>query len=1138
MENNSKKRKAIRQDFVKEIKNSLNRFLSIMLIVALGVAFFAGIRASQPDMKISADSFYDSSNLMDIRVLSTLGLTDEDVKEISMVGGVEAVEPSYSVDVLLDSEEIEMVLKVMSETDHINQIRVLEGRMPNSTTECLVDERFLGATGFKIGDTIHFASGTEDDLSESLKENTYTIVGVGSSSKYLSFDRGSSSIGNGKVNSFVVVPKEAFTMEAYTEIFITVKEAKELISYTKEYDEAVEEVVDNIEKIAEGRKEARYQEVLDEPKQELADAKEELAKNETKVNEELADASKKIEDAKIEIADGEKEIKEAWEELKSGKNEIETNKNNLTVKEKELKEGQKELNKAESDFNKGKKLFDEKKAEYEEGVKTLNTAYESWNTSMKSWKGKKGELDKAQSTLNKAKAELVAQKEQLEPYKDLYPDRWQEILAGESTLKEKQDEINGGRKQLAEGKSKLDAGKEELNKQQKTLKDAGNVLNKEEQKLLAGEKSLAENRKKITEGLKQIEAGWRKIRLGEEEIRKSESLLTEKETELQDAKVTLEDKIKEYEEGKETAKREIEDAKIEIADAEEKLSEVEFPKWFVLDRNSIQTYVEYGQDSERIGNIGKVFPVIFFLVAALVSLTTMTRMVEEQRTQIGTYKALGYKNTAIAGKYIMYAFLASMLGSLLGVLIGEQLLPQVIIKAYGILYQNIPEVITPYNMYFGMLSTIIAVMCTTMAAYLACYKELMETPAQLMRPAAPKAGKRVILERIPWIWKRLNFTTKSTIRNLLRYKKRFFMTVFGIGGCMALLLVGFGLKDSISAMSDVQYVDLWHQDSIIALKEKESDSDSDKNKSIYEFLQNDSNIEDFIQTSEKTVDAGYQNKEKSVTLIVPEDKDHIKSFIEFRNRKTYENYDLEDDGVIITEKLASLLNAEVGDTIEIKDGDVSSIQVKVSHIVENYMLHYVFMSPAAYEKLYGANPEYNKIYLKSLNKDAAYEEKFASQILNFSQVSSILFTSYLQEQIHDMLNSLNIVVYVLIISAGLLAFIVLYNLNNININERKRELATLKVLGFQDMEVATYVYRENIILTAVGVFVGIFLGIILHRFVILTAEIDTIMFGRQMKGISYVFSGLLTFGFSGFVNFFMFYKLRKIDMVESLKSVE
>jgi putative ABC transport system permease protein len=1138
MENNKKKRKAIRQDFVKEIKNSLNRFLSIMLIVALGVAFFSGIRASQPDMKISADSFYDSSNLMDIRVLSTLGLTDEDVKEISKIDGVENVEPSYSVDILLDSEEIEMVLKVMSETDQINQIRVLEGRLPQSTTECLVDERFLGATGFKIGDVIHFASGTEEDLSESLNENTYTIVGVGSSSKYLSFDRGSSSIGNGKVNNFVVVSKDAFTMEAYTEIFVTAKDTKELMSYTSEYDKTVEAVVDNIEKIAEDRKEARYQEVLDEPKQELADAKEELADNETKVNKELADAAKKIEDAKTEIADGENEIKKAWEELKSSKNELETNKNNLSTKEKELKEGQKELTKAEADFNKGKELFDNKKADYEEGVKTLNTAYETWNTSMKSWKEKKQELDKGQSTLNTAKTELATQKEQLEPYKDLYQDKWQELLAGEAALKEKQNELNSGKKQLEEGKAKLDAGKEELDKQQKTLKEAGKVLNKEEQKLLAGEKALAENHKKITDGLKQIEAGWKEIRNGEEETRKAESLLSEKETELQDAKVTLTDKIKEYEVGKETAEREIEDAKKEITEAEEKLSKVEFPKWFVLDRNSIQTYVEYGQDSERIGNIGKVFPAIFFLVAALVSLTTMTRMVEEQRTQIGTYKALGYKNTSIAGKYIMYAFLASMMGSLLGVLLGEQVLPKVIIKAYGILYQNIPEVITPYNMYFGLLSTIIAVLCTTLAAYLACYKELMETPAQLMRPAAPKAGKRVILERIPWIWKKFNFTTKSTIRNLLRYKKRFFMTVFGIGGCMALLLVGFGLKDSISAMSDVQYVDLWHQDSIITLKEKEVDNDSDTDKNIYEFLKNDSNVEDFIKTNEKTVDAGHQNKEKSVTLIVPEDKEHIKNFIEFRNRKTYESYSLEEDAVIITEKLASLLDVEAGDTITIKDGDVSSIEVRVSHIVENYMLHYIFMSPSTYGKLYGRDPEYNKIYLKSLNKDAVYEEKIASQVLNFPQVSSILFTSYLQDQIHDMLNSLNIVVYVLIISAGLLAFIVLYNLNNININERKRELATLKVLGFQDIEVATYVYRENIILTAVGVFVGIFLGIILHRFVILTAEIDTIMFGRQMKGISYVFSGLLTFGFSGFVNYFMFYKLRKIDMVESLKSVE
>lgn len=1137
MEYRKKKRKAIRQDFIKEIKNSLNRFISIMLIVALGVAFFSGIRASQPDMKISADSFYDNSNLMDIRVISTLGLTDADVKEISKIDGVSSVEPSYSVDVLLESEEIEMVLKVMSQTNQMNQIQVQKGRLPEKMTECLVDERFLESTGFKMGDTIHLESGTKDDLSESLMEKTYTIVGVGSSSKYLSFDRGSSSIGNGKVNNFIVVPKEAFTMEAYTEVFATVKGAKDLLSYTSEYDNTVEAVVDNIEKIADKRNEVRYQEVLDEPKQELADAKEELSENEIKVNKELADAAKQIEDGKTEIADGEEEIKKAWEELKSGKSEIKTNKSNLITKEKELKDGQKELNKAESDLNKGKELLAKKKAEYEEGIKTLNTAYETWNTSMSSWNEKKEELNKAQISLDKAKEELATQKQQLEPYKDLYPDKWQELLGGENALKQKQDELNAGMIQLEESKPQLDASKKELDKQQNSLEKAGKLIAKEEQKLLAGEKTLVENRKKITEGLKKIEAGWKEINLAEDEIRKSESLLAEKEIELHDAKTTLEDKVKEYEEGKETAKQEIEDAKYKIADAEDKFNDIKYPEWFVLDRNSIQTYVEYGQDAERIGNIGKVFPAIFFLVAALVSLTTMTRMVEEQRTQIGTYKALGYRNSSIASKYIMYAFLASMMGSLLGVLIGEQILPQVIINAYRMLYLNLPEVITPYNMYFGMLSTIIAVLCTTMAAYLACYKELMETPAQLMRPEAPKVGKRVLLERIPWIWKKLNFTTKSTIRNLLRYKKRFFMTVFGIGGCMALLLVGFGLKDSISAMSDIQYVDLWFQDSIITLKEKEVNDHSEKDNNIYEFLKKDSNIEDFIKISEKTVDAGNKEKEKSVTLVVPEDKEHIKSFIEFRNRITYENYDLEEDSVIITEKLASLLEVKTGDSIVIKDGDVS-IKVKISNIVENYMLHYIFMTSSTYEKLYGDSPEYNKIYLKSINNDTTYEEKFASKVLNDSQVSSILFTSYLQDQISDMLHSLNLVVYVLIISAGLLAFIVLYNLNNININERKRELATLKVLGFQDMEVATYVYRENIILTAVGILVGIFLGIILHRFVILTAEIDTIMFGRNMKGISHVYSALLTFGFSGFVNYVMFYKLRKIDMVESLKSVE
>ncbi|MDF2804496.1 MAG: hypothetical protein K0S61_4401, partial [Anaerocolumna sp.] len=571
-----------------------------------------------------------------------------------------------------------------------------------------------------------------------------------------------------------------------------------------------------------------------------------------------------------------------------------------------------------------------------------------------------------------------------------------------------------------------------------------------------------------------------------------------------------------------------------ISKAEKDLAEVESPKWYVLDRNSIQTYVEYGQDAERIGNIGKVFPVIFFLVAALVSLTTMTRMVEEQRTQIGTLKALGYGKISIASKYILYAFSASLLGSIVGVIIGEQVLPKVIIIAYKILYYTLPEAITPYNYYYGILSALMAIACTTLAAFISCYKELAATPAKLMRPEAPTSGKRVILEYVPFIWNRLNFTSKAAVRNLLRYKKRFLMTVIGIGSCTALLLVGFGIKDSIGAIAEIQYTDLWKQDATLTIDSKMTKTEKD---SLIKEIKTNSKITKATLINENTIDAVVGKSVKSVNLIVPEVITDISDYVVFRDRKTGRKYELKDDGAVITEKIASLLKVEAGDSIYLDDGNQQKVEVKITAVTENYMMHYVFISSSLYEKLFGDVPNYNSVFLKC-NVPNDQEEAFAANMLKNTNITNMSFTSAFQKQISDMLNSLNLVVYVLIVSAGLLAFIVMYNLNNININERKRELATLKVLGFMDMEVGAYIYRENIMLTVIGTVFGMILGIVLHYYVIITAELDLLMFGRNIKSISFLYSILLTFAFAAFVNFVMYFKLQKISMVESLKSVE
>jgi putative ABC transport system permease protein len=986
------KKKAIFKDFIVEIKKSLSRFFSILLIVALGVAFYSGIRSTKPDMQLSADTYYDDNNFMDIRVLSTLGLTEEDVNAIQQIEGVYKAEPGYSFEALCQTDSSSLVVKLFSMQNTINSINILSGRLPKTSTECLVDAQFIDSSGYQIGDTITIQL-EEEDILDKLTNQTFTITGIGSTPFYLSRERGSTSIGNGNINSFILLSPDAFQMEAYTEIYVTVDNGISFVSNTKEYESFVKSVVKNIESIADIRREARYIEIIEEPTKELEEAKIELNREEAKANKELDDAAKKLADASLEIQDGEKSIADAKSKLEDGRVELELQKEKLIKSEDEL-----------------------------------------------------------------------------------------EIAA--DTLR-------------------------------------------------SGETAL--NESVIEESKKRIKDGWDEIAKAEERIAESESLILEKEADLKLGKETLAENEKEYKDAVKTAEKEFSDAWNKIADSEKKLSKLEYPKWYVLDRNSIQTYVEYGQDAERIGNIGKVFPAIFFLVAALVSLTTMTRMVEEERTQIGTLKALGYSKSIIASKYIMYGLLATLLGSIIGNAVGGKVLPIVIITAYKLLYANLPTVITPYNIYYGLISTLLAVMTTTLATLFACYKELLLPPSMLMRPAAPKQGKRVIFERIPWLWKRLNFTSKSTIRNLLRYKKRFFMTVFGIGGCMSLLLVGYGLMDSIGAMSSVQYIDIWHQDASVLL---DNEATEEELNVLIEGLSKTENIENSLLISEESMDISYLKFTENCNILVPEDSQQISEFVSFRNRITKEEYELEDGSVIITEKLASLLNAQVGDTINLSKDETKPMEIKISHIIENYMMHYVFMTKNTYESLFSLDTKYNKILLKTSQMTQESEDAMALKLLELPVVTNITYTSDLQKQLDDMLNSLNIVVFVLIVAAGLLAFVVLYNLNNININERQRELATLKVLGFLDMEVATYVYRENVLLTLLGSIAGVFLGIIMHRFVILTVEIDMIMFGRTINFTSFIYSTLLTLGFSAFVNFVMFYKLRKIDMVESLKSIE
>ena len=1264
------KKNALAKDFFMEIKKTRNRFLSIMLIAALGVAFFAGVRAAAPDMNMSADLLYDKSNFMDIRVLSDLGLTEKDIDAIRDIKGVESVRGGYSADVLCSTEEAQLVVRMMSAYEDINKITVKQGRMPEKKDECLADERFLSLSGYKIGDTISVKSGTDDDIADTLAVTEYKIVGSGTTAYYLSLDRGTSKIGNGELSSFLVIPAESFSLEVYTEAVIRVAGAKELLSGSDKYEDTVKEVEDHLDAIADGRCDIRYESVYREGQEKLDDASAEIEENQQKLEDakkelddgekELADAQQKLDDAKKELqtardkltdgeaqladgeaqaadgenqladgwntyyenastleeksreleeaeaqtADGENQIAEGWQELDAQKAALSDGRSQLEEGKAQIAQGRQQLTDGIAQTEAGIAQVEQKIQEIEAGLPAVRDGIAKVTNGIHQAEAGISDLEQKQAVVQAGIAQLEEQlaavppeaediRQQLEAQLNEAREQEAQIEAGISAasgqladlqntlqqLEEQKAQMDNALPQLKEQQQTLPAALEELKKQLDQLDAQAETLAEKEAELADGEDQIAQAEVLLTEkeaelaaGKAQIEDGAAQLADGENQLDEARELLESKEQELADAKAQiaqsrkeledgkaqladgekeiadgeseieknrkkLADGRREYEEKKADADEKIADARQKVADGQKDLDDLEVPKWYILNRDFIQTYVEYEQDADRIKAIGDVFPAIFFLVAALICLTTMTRMVEEERTQIGTLKALGYSKLSIAAKYLCYALLASLIGSLAGLVAGQKILPPVIINAYGILYNNLPEAVAPLHAGYSISSTLLAIACTTAAAGIACYKELMSTPATLMRPAAPKSGKRVLLERVGIIWNHLSFTNKSTVRNLFRYKKRFFMTVLGIGGCMGLLLVGFGVKDSVRSIGTIQYNDLLSYHAEIVLEDKTTPEEKEE---VMDAMEKDKDIKSFMAVYKTSMDIENEKEDvtKSAYVMVPENAKEFKKYADLRSRTTKEHYELSDDGIIISEKLAKLLDVKEGDTVVLKEEETDHFEVKVSHITENYFLHYIYISPELYGKVFGETPEFVDYLTINTSTDSAFEDSMQEKYMAYDQISEVSFITKTADRIANMLKSLDTVIYVLVIAAGLLAFVVLYNLNNINISERIRELATLKVLGFYDMEVSRYVLRENVCLTLIGGFLGIFFGKILHRFVILTAETDIMMFGRDIEIISFVYSILITLFFSAVVNFFMHFRLKKVDMVESMKSVE
>ena len=1107
-------KKALLKDCFKEIIKGFKRFISILLIVLLGVGFFAGIKATSPDMKLTLDTYFDDKNVMDIQVISTLGLTDDDITELKKLDLIENAEGTYQTDAVVTAGDKQVVVKLESLASSINALQVTSGRLPENQNECVVEEAFLQGTEYNIGDTIKVQVDniTDDDGNDIsvLKTNDLQIVGTVRSPMYISTDRGTTKLGSGVINYYLYVSPDNINANIYTNIYLTVNGAKDLKCYDDKYKDLIKQAEDEIEKIADARKEARYNALFDKANQKLQDAKNEF---------------------ETQKADGEKQLQDAEDEINSAKNQLEKGRNEVAANRakanNEFKEAGKQLQDAKNTLEQNENDFNAKKQEAEKQIS-------DYETSLNELKQIQTQYNNLQTTLSTSKAQLAALQKQLEELESKDNQITNEV--GENTTNEEQ--IESLKKQIEDlnsSISKIEAGLLVINKQ---LQAQG--ITDINQTVSTTETAIQTAKEELENGQKQIDSAKAELQTREEQLNSTKSStyaeLNSAEKKLDDSEKQIEEAEAELAKSREDFNSKIADAEKELDDAEEEVNSIERPTWYILDRQQNAGYVSYMQDTDRVANLAQVFPIVFFIVAALISLTSMTRMVEEQRVQIGTLKALGYNKLQIAAKYIIYATLATVIGGAIGLVIGFSLLPKVIADIYAMVY-DVPNVILAFNMTYATAGMAAAMVCTIGATIISCYKTLKQKPATLMRPKAPKPGKRVLLERITFIWKRLNFTQKVTVRNIFRYKKRFLMTIIGVGGCTALIIAGFGLRDAISSMIPSQYgkIDLYNAS--VTLKDEYKNEELEN---IDNILKDYEYTEDVLNANVQSVTIDKNDNTQSIQLIVPQTPENLSNFIVLESRTNNdEKYALDDTGVIITEKLSKLLDIKVGDEIKIVNSDDKACSVKVNAITENYIYHYIYMTPNLYNELYDTRVGYNVVYVNTIEMTEEQEDTLGEQILsNSDYISGVTFMSNTESIFSEVMNNMDLVVWILIISAGLLAFVVLYNLLNANITERIRELATIKVLGFYDKEVYDYISRETIILTIIGMLVGVGGGYFLTLYIIKTCEIDMLMFNPQITVWSYLFGVLITALFAIIVNIITYFSLKKIDMIESLKSVE
>ena len=1015
---------AMKKDFWREIKHTKSRFFSIMILVALSVAFLSGLKATAPDMKQTGDNYLDSLHLADLQVLSTLGLTEDDIDALRAQDGIENAEGEYVIDAFADSGSAEAVVKVLSLSEAgINDVLLCEGRLPERADECVVEENMLELLDISIGDTITLEPDSK--LDDALAGEEYTVVGTIRSPVYIAVERGTSTIGSGTVKAYLYLPREAFTLDYYTAAYARVSGAAEMTAFYDEYDDYIDGVIDALEPFGDERAALRHDSLVAEATEKLDDAQQELDDAKAEADEELGKAQRELSDARKKLDNG-------WRDYRSGQQELKGSRARLDEAYQSLRDGEQEYADGLAQYEASRREFEDQKAAAGAGMAAV--------TDPAALAAMQQQMEQAQQQLDEAKAQLDASRAELDT-------GWQEYDDGEA--------------QYASGAQKL--------------ADA-----------------------------------YRDLQKGEQDYR---------------------DGLNDYEDGKAEADEKIADAQAKITDARREVADIESCEWYLFSRSYNPGYTGFGQDADRMANLASVFPVIFFLVAALVCLTTMTRMVEEQRVQIGSLKAMGYSGLAISRKYLFYGLLPSLTGGVFGLVIGYILFPKMIFTAYQIMYQ-MPDIELHAYADISLFSLLAAVACTTVATLWACLATLRETPASLMRPRTPKAGKRVFLEYIRPLWKRMSFTHKVTARNLFRYQKRFWMTVIGIGGCTALIIAGFGLRSSLLFTMSRQYDELFHYSGQVTLSDNVLD---DERQAVEDFLTGDERIVNYVPcaaSSATVTTSGYS----TTAYIEVMEADEIGRVVDLFDYKSGDPITMGDEGVYIDQKLSELLDVSVGDTFFL-DGDERG-DVTVAGIYEHYTGHFVYMTPGYYESALGADGEPNAYLLNFTSDDTDTCNAIFEKLLDMSGVATTSRMRDTQDTYMHSMERVDFVVVIIILAAAALAMVVLFNLSNINITERQRELATIKLLGFYDGEVSAYVYRENIVLTVFGILMGCFMGHWLHIYLVRSTEIDLMMFGRQTEWTAYVYAAILTMLFSVAVNILAHFRMKKIDMVESLKSAE